>query len=1031
VSRLPEVLIVDDRRENLFALEQLLRKLDCRVRQAQSGDGALALTLEHDFALAIVDVQMPGMDGYELVEYLRANPSTSQVPVIFVSAAYADEHHLFKGYETGAVDYIVKPFEPAVLLGKVRVFLELAHYRHNLESIIQERTRTISETSQLQKSVAEFSAALLNLSHKGDFDRDVEKALGRVALALGADRVYTLLAGSDPTMAMCHEWCANGVEERRSGFPDLQAERFPWLSQQIASPHCVTINAHDSWSDAALAEYRLFGSAGAQSTLLVPLRSIGGRSGLIVFEALAQQRQWSPSVNELLMLLGNAFIGALNRQQTMNALRSSEARFRDVATMNWVWETDAAGCYIHSSEKVEGLLGYPAADMIGRNHLEFIVPADQAQFQADLQRQLDASAPVIEIECNKTTRDGRSRCMQSSCIALRDRDGKLTGLRGTDKDITERRSAEESLTQFKTIFDTASFGAAIGCIDGTITYCNACFAEMHGHEVSELLGMPMGRLLIAAEAEDWDPLLREVLDQGGIAAREMSHQRGDGSQFPVLGVFTLVRDSHGQPSGIATTAIDLTERKALQSQLQQAQRMESIGRLAGGVAHDFNNMLGVILGQLEIAEKRLEGGKPLDHCFSEIRTAAEHSVSLTRQLLAFARIQTVAPEIIDIDEVMGSMHRLLQRLIGENIELEWRPGKGIWPVHMDPVQFDQILVNLCLNARDAITDLGRIRIETENIVLSESHCAGHADCKAGDHVKISVYDNGCGMDPETLQHVFEPFFSTKGNGLNSGLGLATVYGAVRQNGGLIEITSRTGEGTHCAIYLPRAVSPARFATPRGRSGDDKQLPRGSETVLVVEDSEAYLQTIAEKLRSLGYRVLTANSAEQASDRALTHEGRIDLLLTDVVMPDSNGKELATRMRDAFPDMACLYMSGYPNDIIAHHGVVESGLQLLQKPTSTQALATGVRKALGDWQGLAHIDDALLAGDAPVSEDALPGDCIQGLQTALDAGDMVQFKEGLLPVRTQAPATVDHLIKLADRYDYEQIDEYLKSLGDQR
>ncbi len=1032
MSRIPDVLIVDDRRENLFALEQLFKGLECRLHKALDGEAALALTLSHDFALAIVDVQMPGMDGYELVEFLRANPSTSQVPVIFVSAAYADEQHLFKGYETGAVDYIVKPFEPAVLLGKVSVFLELANYRHNLESLIQERTQTITETSQLQKLVAEFSAALLNLQHKAEFDRDVEKALGRVAHALKADRVYTLLCDEEGHMEMRHEWCAMGIEANRDGLRNLDAGQFPWLTRQMVNSNCNSLDDLQSLSETSRSELRRVSPGGAQSTLLVPLHSGGAWRGLIGFDAVGRRRQWPASTHELLMLLGNALSGAVNRQRTLNALRNSEERFRAVATMNWVWETDADGHYSFSSQKVEDLLGYPAGRMIGRNHLEFITPSQQEQFLADLQRQLEAGASVIELEYQKTAQGGDCRYMQSSCIPLRDRDGRLLGLRGTDKDVTERRLAEETLAQFKTIFDTANFGAAIFDMAGNLTYSNDCFADLHGYAREDLPGTPLQNLLADTIDDTWETLLEMVRERGGIEASERLHQRRGEGAFPVLSVFTLVRDALGNPFRVATTAIDLTERKALQEQLQQAQRMESIGLLAGGIAHDFNNMLGVILGQMEIATQRLQRQDSIDSCFKEMKVAAERSVSLTWQLLTFARIQTVSPEIVDIDEVVRSMLGLLQRLIGENIELSWQSGSGVYPVRVDPAQLDQVLINLCLNARDAIVDGGQIQIETGNCRLEEHQCVEHPGCAVGDYVKLSVSDNGIGMDPDTLKHVFEPFFTTKDTGKGTGLGLATVYGAVRQNGGLVELTSTPGEGSCCTIYLPRA---------EGNLKDKKTslgapLPNGGETVLVVEDEEAYLETMAEKLRSLGYRVLTANGSEQALKVAEANKGGIDLLLTDVVMPGVNGRELAENLRASSPHMACLYMSGYPDDIISHHGVLEEDLHFLQKPISQEALAAGVREALGSWSGDPAGSADIFIPEEPMTgaDEVLPRESIGDLREALEAGDMLLFEERLPPVRRVAPGIAAQLNKLADRYEFERIDEYLKTweeAGDDR
>jgi PAS domain S-box-containing protein len=1031
MGRTPDILLVDDRRENLFALETLLKGMDCTPHSATSGDRALALTLEHDFALAIVDVQMPGMDGYELVELLRANPETSQIPVIFVSAAYADEQHLFKGYETGAVDYIVKPFEPAVLLGKVRVFLELAQYRFNLEGIIQQRTHTITETSQLLKAVAEFSTALLNLGLNGDFSHETHQALGKVARSVMAERAYTLLMKPDRSeMHICHEWHASGVVVEDGAGHSLDPSEFPWLMTQIARGQCALVSSLATQPADIRAELARLGSGSTRSYLLVPLRSGTSWRGLIGFDVNGESDTLPTAFHELLLMLGNALTGALTRHETMNALRESEHRFRNVATMNWVWEADADGHYTYSSNKIKDVLGLSPTDILGRSVLDFIAEPMRARIDDELRRQLDAGIPIIELECTKVTSSGEQRQVQTSCVAIRDKTGALKGIRGTTKDITERRAAEQSLAQFKTIFDTASFGAAIADLEGNITYCNKCFAEMHGYQQQDLQAGHVSLLIDRSSRLSWDNIIDDVIGQQGPNARELQHRRQDGSVFPALSVCTLVQDSHNEAHAIATTTIDLTERKALQDQLQQAQRMESIGRLAGGVAHDFNNMLGVILGQLDIAGIRIQRGESADSCFAEIKNAAERSVSLTRQLLAFARIQTVAPERLNLNDAVEGMLILLQRLIGENITLDWHPGKNLQPVIMDPAQFDQILVNLCINARDAISSSGRIGIETDNCVVDESRCAEHDGCRQGNFVRLSIDDNGSGMDPETLQHAFEPFFTTKGTGKGTGLGLATVYGAVRQNGGFVEMESQPGQGTRCIIYLPVDDS-SDMDAPTSLSLDANLHAHGKETVLIVEDELAYLETMAEKLRHFGYQVLTANGAEAALRIAEQHEGRIDLLLTDVVMPEVDGKQLASRLTSMFPHIKCLFMSGYPSDIIADRGVLDSGIRLLHKPATSEDLACAVRDALGDTPALAKTTlVARLDGRShpdTLSGIALPDALINDMRNAIHDGDMLLFKELIQPIKSDAPDVVAYLDRLADQYDLEQIDNYLQTM----
>ena len=384
------------------------------------------------------------------------------------------------------------------------------------------------------------------------------------------------------------------------------------------------------------------------------------------------------------------------------------------------------------------------------------------------------------------------------------------------------------------------------------------------------------------------------------------------------------------------------ERERLQSQLAQAQKMESVGRLAGGVAHDFNNMLGVILGHTEMVLEQVGLNDPLRADLEDVQRAAQRSADLTRQLLAFARKQTVAPKVLDLNETVAGMLKLLRRLIGEDIDLLWKPGHEVWPVMMDPAQLDQILANLCVNGRDAIAGVGTVIIETENTSIRDECNGLNAGLGPGDYVMLAVSDDGCGMDAETLSQIFEPFFTTKEMGKGTGLGLATVYGAVKQNNGFITVNSDPGLGTTFRIYLPRHV--AKIEEETGKLTHLSAV-RGAETILLVEDDPAILRMTKALLNKLGYTVLTANTPGEALRVAREYSGRIDLLMTDVVMPEMNGRDLAQNLLSNRPGIQRLFMSGYTADVIAHHGVLDEGVHFISKPFSTKDLAVKIRKAL--------------------------------------------------------------------------------------
>ncbi|MDO9043045.1 MAG: ATP-binding protein [Desulfocapsaceae bacterium] len=475
--------------------------------------------------------------------------------------------------------------------------------------------------------------------------------------------------------------------------------------------------------------------------------------------------------------------------------------------------------------------------------------------------------------------------------------------------------------------------------------------QFTGYSEEKFLADPglLDELFHPEDRERWEHHVHPVDETGKLLALEFRIITRTGEVRWVSHICAEIHDETGCFLGWRGDLVDITERKLaeeekdkLEIQFQQAQKMESVGRLAGGVAHDFNNMLGVIMGHTELALRQVDPASPLNAHLIEISKAAERSADLTRQLLAFARKQIVAPKALDLNEVVAGMLTMLQRLIGEDISLVWWPQVGLWPVRMDPSQFDQLLANLCINARDAIDDVGTITIETGHRVFDEAYCANHLGFNPGDYVRLAISDNGCGMDKEIVGHIFEPFFTTKGVGKGTGLGLATVYGVVKQNNGFVNVYSEPGQGTTFTIYLPRYVGNGAQVQTEQPAGP---AIGGQETILLVEDEPAILRMTTAMLEGLGYTVLAADSPDQAMLLAQQHAGEIGLLMSDVIMPEMNGRDLANRLLSSLPRIKVLFMSGYTADIIAHHGVLEAGGAFVQKPFSMQELATTVRKVL--------------------------------------------------------------------------------------
>ena len=507
----------------------------------------------------------------------------------------------------------------------------------------------------------------------------------------------------------------------------------------------------------------------------------------------------------------------------------------------------------------------------------------------------------------------------------------------------ERLKTEALLGKYSDLYDFAPVGYLNLDRSGIIRAVNITGAGFLGVHRPSLIDRQLAPFLSEETRPIFSSFLQRVFASGAKETCEVVFMKERSEPIFAM-VKAVISESVDECRAVI---VDITERKRvetekskLENQLQQALKMESVGRLAGGVAHDFNNMLTVIIGHANIALADSNPAQPLHSHMEEILKAAERSANLTRQLLAFARKQTVTPKVLDLNATVGGMLKLLKRLIGEDIDLSWRPGENLWPIKIDPAQVDQILANLCVNARDSISDIGKITIETGNVVADECYCSHNSGFVRGDYVRIAVNDNGCGMDSETLAHIFEPFFTTKGVGEGSGLGLATVYGAAKQNNGFINVYSELYMGTTFTIYLPRFVGDVDHAPV-----EEVIAKRGQETILLVEDEPAILNITSMLLTKQGYTVLAANSPLEAIRLAGEHAGEVSLLMTDVVMPDMNGRDLAEKLLSQYPALKRLFMSGYTADIIAHHGVLDEGVHFIQKPFTMLDLAAKVRETL--------------------------------------------------------------------------------------
>ncbi|MCE5272273.1 PAS domain S-box protein [bacterium] len=682
------------------------------------------------------------------------------------------------------------------------------------------------------------------------------------------------------------------------------------------------------------------------------------------------------------------------RKRAEQALRESEERYRLLieSQQDLIVKIDLEGRFLYVNPAFCKLFGQKPEELIGAAYKPLVHPDDLQQMEDNLPSSLHQGS----FEARARTVDGW-RWLSWTTKAIQDETGKITSLIGTGRDITERMQALEAIklneARLESLLRINQYPAESlpGLLDFALDEAIALTGSQTGYiyfydEARNEFSLNTwaggaGQQTSAAEPRLFGQmietgLLNRVVQQRqalvlnnngapGLAVSEGFNAPGrlhnflaipvisEGRIAAVVGVADKQNDYDDSDIRQLTLMMDAVwkivlrkqaeqEKEKLQVQLAQAQKMESIGRLAGGVAHDFNNMLLVILGHTELALTQVAPDQPLHGELHEILKAAERSSALTQQLLAFARKQTVTPRILDLNETVKGVLNMLKRLIGEDVDLVWVPGKELWPVRFDPSQIDQILANLCINARDAIADTGRIVIEAKNVTLDELYCAGHSGYTPGDYVCLSVSDNGRGMSRETMKNLFEPFFTTKEVGKGTGLGLATVYGIVNQNNSFINVYSEPGQGTTFNIYMARHFGEIRIKPEESPAAAE---PPGDRTILLVEDEPAILNLTTTMLERLGYTVLAVSSPAAAINLAKHYTGGIHLLMTDVVMPGMNGRDLVKHLSPIYPDLKHLFMSGYTANVIAHHGVLDRGVHFLQKPFSMRELAAKVRETL--------------------------------------------------------------------------------------
>src|SRR5438128_5542081 len=605
---------------------------------------------------------------------------------------------------------------------------------------------------------------------------------------------------------------------------------------------------------------------------------------------------------------------------------------------------DETGAITYVSQAATRLLGYGVPELTGTNALGFLHPDDLALTERLCRQLLDQPGTPIRTELRARHKDGSYHLVEAVAVNRLD-DPAVGAVVANWRDYTDPLRAEQALRNseqsYRSLVDGVRdviFALSPG---GEVTSLNPAFEEMTGFPPAEWVGRPFEAFVHPDDV----PL---ALDLFG---RVLQGEPRPTIQFRILtraGTYRVAEFSataqlrDGRLTGILGIGRDVTERLGLEQQLRQAQKMEAVGRLAGGIAHDFNNILTAITGHADLLLEDLGHHDPRRADVDEIRRSAERAAGLTRQLLAFSRQQVLQPKVVDLNALVLDMDKLLRRLIGEDVELATVLDPTLGRVTADPGQLEQVIVNLAVNARDAMPQGGKLTLETRNIDLDSSYTLEHSLVKPGPYVQLTVSDSGIGMDEETQAHAFEPFFTTKPRGQGTGLGLAMVYGTVKQSGGFIWVYSEPGRGATFKIYLPRVDAPVESAAP---PAPVERPPRGSETVLLAEDEPAVRAIARQALERQGYTVLAAPSGADALALAAQHGATIHLLLTDVVMPGMSGRDLADRLTAQRPSIRVLYISGYTDNAIVRHGMLEPGLAYLQKPLRPDALVRKVREAL--------------------------------------------------------------------------------------
>ena len=990
------ILVVNNHEASRHATAAILRAGGHTVVEAATGSEALEIARLVP-GLVVLEIDLPDIDGYEVCRRLKKDPVTSSILVVFLTGTHLTLQEKPSGLEGGADGYFLEPVEPSELLADINTVLRIksvkcekdwdAHQWHitfdaisDAICLLDQEGRIIRYNKTFQDisgsgndgMIGRFCHEVIHLTSTFIVDcpflRARETGNTEELEVLVGGRWYRIRVGpvaekNNDSIIYVHVMV--DITERKKAEERLREseELFRNLFEHHAAVKLVVDPVTGGIVDANQAAVNFYGwsretlrKMRAQDINTLPpdevekaIKEITDRKNTH-FEF--RHRLADGSIRDVeifsspILVKGKELLHSVvhditERKTAENELKASEKRYHELFQSNphpmWVYDLEtlrflevnnaALAHYNYSRDEFLAMTIKdirPAEDV--PRLMERVAHVDRGMSNAGVWRHLKKDGSVIDVE------------IVSHTLLYDNRQAKMVLVR----DITEQLRIQAASRRLLAAIEQTGETIVITDPEGVVEYVNPAFERISGYTCAEAIGKKPSIFKSGEHDAAFYSELWQTISSGSIWRGRFVNRRKDGSLYDEDAVISPVRDTAGRIINYVAVKRDITESLKLEAQLQQAQKMESVGRLAGGVAHDFNNMLSVILGYTQLTLEKTDPADSRYKDLQEVHAAATRSATITRQLLAFARKQTIAPQVLDLNTTVEGMLSMLRRLIGEDINLIWKPGTSHLSIKMDPSQIDQILANLCVNARDAITGVGNVTIESAMVSLDVSYCMYHAGAAPGKYVLLAVGDDGCGIDKQILDKIFEPFFTTKDIGKGTGLGLATVYGIVKQNNGFITVYSEPNRGTTFKIYLPRYIEKKIEGV---KEVETTVQPGHGEVILVVEDEIAILRLTSRILKGLGYNVLTAGTPKQALGLVKGRKGGIDLLITDVIMPEMNGRDLADLLLSLYPKLMCLFMSGYPASVIANQKVLAEDINFIQKPFSAKELGDKVGEIL--------------------------------------------------------------------------------------